>query len=324
MIKNKNTLILILTLVVAIIILLLLSVAVVDSVIIPALNPNFGWMEMPIDEGMPLAEAKEMLTSLGIAYEIKPTDSRVANRVEKFDATTKEENGVLLVKVGTAITLYGNEKDKTQVIYLTFDDGPTRDNTHDILDKLQVYGIKASFFVEGRDVERYPERMEATFLRGHVFACHSHTHELANVYSSVEAFVDEIKQYETAMIDAIGKENFDSVQKIMRFPGGTNNAYLTNAEALEYIQAARELGYKIYDWTALTGDAEGNSDAASFISYLDKGLEKAKSTGLDLIVLMHDKWSTNEALNDIIDHLIAKGYYFDTIDNCPEYTFAEN
>lgn len=276
-------------------------------------------------EGMNLSKAKAMLDEADINYEIIPTSSKAPNKVENFEYVGKIENGKILVTVGTTVKLYANEVGKDKVVYLTFDDGPTRDNTNDIVFKLQEYGIKASFFVEGRDVERYPDRMEAIFNRGHVIACHSHTHEYANIYSSTDAFVSEIEQYEAALIEAIGEENFAQIKKIIRFPGGTNNTYLTKADALVYISAVRNLGYAVYDWTALTGDAQlDNRDPQNLISCLDASLKKAKNDGLDLIVLMHDNVYSNEALDQILTYLVSEGYYFDTIDNCPEYTFVEN
>ena len=324
MIKNKSTLILLSILLVSLIILVILASAVITNVIRPAFQQNSQWIEIPLYENMPLSQAKNMLDALGVPYEIKSTDSKIANRVEKFEHTGKLEDGKNLIQANQKVTLYSNEKGIDEVLYLTFDDGPTRDNTYEILDKLQNYGIKASFFVEGADVDRYPERMETTFARGHVIACHSYSHQLDVIYSSTDEFIKEVRQYEQAMIDAIGEENFASIKKIIRFPGGTNNAKLNKTKSLEYIAKVREIGYSVYDWTVLTGDAEGASDAATFISNLSAGLERAKNNKLHLIVLMHDKWSTNEALNDILSYLVSEGYYFDTIDNCPEYTFVEN
>ena len=57
---------------------------------------------------------------------------------------------------------------------------------------------------------------------------------------------------------------------------------------------------------------------------VDSSLTRAKEQELDLIVLMHDNVYSNEALGEILDYLVAEDYYFDTIDNCPEYTFVEN
>jgi peptidoglycan/xylan/chitin deacetylase (PgdA/CDA1 family) len=274
---------------------------------------------------MNVAKAKALLDSMDISYEIIPTTSKTPNRVEKVEHSGKVENGKTLIDADSKVKLYANEVGKDKVVYLTFDDGPTRDNTNDIVFMLEEYGIKASFFVEGRDVERYPDRMEAIFNRGHVIACHSHTHEYSSIYSSTQSFIDEIEQYENALIEALGEESFATIKKIIRFPGGTNNAYLSRAEALEYISAARGLGYTIYDWTALTGDAElQDKSPQKLVAHLDKTLKNAKNKDLDLIILMHDNVYSNEALAEVLDYLVAEGYYFDTIDNCPEYTFIEN
>lgn len=325
--EQKETMKLIGILSIGVFILLILSIVLMNNMTIPTATPEPKYIDIDNIEGMNLVDAKVLLEKADITYEIIPTESKLANKVEKleFVGVTLSDTGRLRIRIGTTVKIYGNEVAKDKVIYLTFDDGPTRDNTNDIVFKLEEYGIKASFFCEGQDVERYPDRMEAIFNRNHVIACHSHTHQLENVYSSTNAFISEVTQYENALLEALGEENYAKVKKIIRFPGGTNNSYLeTNEEALAYIAAVRALGYTVYDWTALTGDAEGNDNAQSFIASLDAGLTKAKNNGLDLIVLMHDKWSTNEALGEILDYLIAEGYYFDTIDNCPEYTFAEN
>lgn len=325
--EQKETLKLIGILSVGVFVLLILSIVLMNNLTMPTVTPEPKYIDIDNIEGMNLDKAKTLLENADITYEIIPTESKIANKVEKleFVGVTLSDTGRLRIRIGTTVKIYGNDVSKDKVVYLTFDDGPTRDNTNEIVMKLEQYGIPASFFCEGRDIERYPDRMETIFNRGHIIACHSHTHEFENVYSSTDAFISEIKQYENALREALGEENFAKIKKILRFPGGTNNAYIeSNEDALEYINAAREFGYAIYDWTALTGDAEGNSDAQSFISTLDSGLKKAKNNGLDLIILMHDKWSTNEALVEILDHLIAEGYYFDTIDNCPEYTFIEN
>jgi peptidoglycan/xylan/chitin deacetylase (PgdA/CDA1 family) len=326
--EQKQTLKLVGVLTVCVIILLILSIALMNSFATPTVNNEPKYIDIDNIEGMNVNEAIEILKKAEITYEIIPTDSKIPNRVEKLEyvGLVLSDTGRLRIRVGTNVKIYSNVVGKDKIIYLTFDDGPTRDNTNDIVFKLQEYGIIASFFVEGRDVERYPDRMEAIFNRGHLIACHSHTHEYSQIYSSTDAFLEEIAQYESAMIEAIGEENFAQVKKIIRFPGGTNNSYLNDRQnALSYISAVRGLGYAIYDWTALTGDAElSDKSPQNLISYLDTSLKKAKSQGLDLIVLMHDNVYSNEALIQILDYLVAEGYYFDTIDNCPEYTFVEN
>ena len=291
----------------------------------PVSTPKTQYIELPIKEGISLEEAKAKLLAAGISFEIIPTQSRTPNRVEKIEYIGKTEGEKALAEVGTAIKLHANEVGSDKIIYLTFDDGPTRDNTFEILDTLDNYGIVATFFVQGKNVHSYPDRMVATIERGHLIGCHSYSHEIESIYTGIPSFMAEVEQYENTMKNAIGEEAFASISKVMRFPGGTTtNSMLSRSEALEYVGAARENGYKVYDWTALTGDAEGYSTAQEFISYMQDGLASSKANNKPLIVLLHDKWSTNEALEEILDFLVSEGYYFDTVDNCPEYTFAEN
>ena len=323
--EQKETLKLIGILSVGVLILLILSIVLMNSLKAPVSNePKY--IDIDNVNGMNLHQVKTILDKADIAYEIIPTKSLTVNRVEKIDYVGVQlvDTGRLRVRIGTTVKLYANEVSQDKVIYLTFDDGPTRDNTNEILDTLDTYGIKATFFVQGTNVDRYPDRMYTTAKRGHLIGCHSYSHDLPSIYSSIDAFLAEVDQYEKALAEALEGEQYMPTCKVLRFPGGTTtNSRLTVSEALEYIAAVRQKGYKVYDWTSLTGDAEGYQEADDFIRYMSETLESSKNKNLPLIVLLHDKWSTNEALSEILDYLIAEGYYFDTIDNCPEYTVAE-
>ncbi len=291
----------------------------------PATEPQTQYIEISTLDGMKLADTKALLDGADITYEIIPSSSKTPNKVEKIEYVGKEENGKIFIEVGTTVKLYANEVSRDKIIYLTFDDGPTRDNTLDILDALDERGIKATFFVLGKNVKGYPDRISATVERGHLVGCHSYSHKIPEIYESISTFLAEIEQYEEEMKSALGEEAFASISKVIRFPGGTvTNSALSYSEAVEYLAVVRQKGYKVYDWTALTGDAEGYSTMEEFLNYMTSGLTSAKEKNNPLIVLLHDKWSTNEALPEILDYLVAEGYYFDTIDNCPEFTFVEN
>ena len=323
--EQKQTLKLVGILSACLLVLLIVSIALFYSLDAPVGTPQTKYAELPVFEGMNIAEAKAALEKAQITYEIIPTESKTANRVEKIEFIGKEEGDKILIEVGTNVKLHANEVAKDKVIYLTFDDGPTRDNTDDILATLNAYGIKATFFVQGKNVDRYPEKIVATVEGGHLVGCHSHSHEIADIYTDIPSFMAEVEQYESEMKNAIGEEKFASLNKVIRFPGGTTtNSMLSRDEAKQYIAAVHEKGYVVYDWTALTGDASGNSEAKEFIDSLNSSITSAKNKDQNLIVLLHDKWSTKDALNEILEHLVAEGYYFDTIDNCPEYTFAGN
>lgn len=327
---SKTTVILSAILAICLAVLSVLAVAVIKNASQPAQQPEVEWMEIPNFENMRLTDAKAKLDELQIYYEIMPTESKVPNRVERFEYVGKAEGEKIFARVGTSIKLHANEVGADKVVYLTFDDGPTYSNTFDILDTLDKYGAKATFFVLGNRVEEYADRIIATHERGHMLACHSYSHDIDRassgfIYASTGAMINEINMYEQAMKKVLGEENFSTVKKAFRFPGGSStNGRISKAEALEYIAAIRTAGYAVYDWTVLTGDAEGNKTTESFIAHLKNGLKKARENGEPIIVLMHDKLTTSESLPEILDYLIDQGYYFDTLDNCPEYTFAED
>ncbi|MBO5716114.1 MAG: polysaccharide deacetylase family protein [Clostridia bacterium] len=326
--EQKETLKLIGILSIGVFILLILSIILMNSLTMPTVTPEPKYIDIDNIEGMNLNDAKVLLENADITYEIIPTDSKTPNKVEKleFVGVTLSDTGRLRIRIGTTVKLYANEVAQDKVIYLTFDDGPTRDNTDYILETLAKYNIKASFFVEGQDVALYPEKMLATFDAGHVIGCHSYSHVFADVYASTNSFIGEVNQYEQALKNALGEEKYAKVEKLIRFPGGTNNSLILEQNPMDYINAVRENGYKIYDWTALTGDTEGITETNAMIEHMMTTLATAKNKNQPLIILMHDKWPVkeNDSLSKIIDKLISEGYYFDTIDNCPEYTFAEN
>ena len=65
---------------------------------------------------------------------------------------------------------------RDHTVYLTFDDGPIPDVTPWVLDTLDRYGIKATFFMVGENVERHPELLEEVRRRGHSVGNHTMSH----------------------------------------------------------------------------------------------------------------------------------------------------
>jgi len=61
-------------------------------------------------------------------------------------------------------------------VFFTFDDGPHPDDTPQLLALLDEYGVKATFFVMGRSVSRYPDLVRDIVRRGHLLANHTYTH----------------------------------------------------------------------------------------------------------------------------------------------------
>ena len=69
-----------------------------------------------------------------------------------------------------------NFPDEKEGIFLTFDDGPRPEVTPWVLDMLDKYNAKATFFCIGKNVELFPELFEEIKRRGHAVGNHSYSH----------------------------------------------------------------------------------------------------------------------------------------------------
>lgn len=69
-----------------------------------------------------------------------------------------------------------NFPSKEKILYLTFDDGPTPEVTSKVLDLLDEYQAKATFFCIGANVQKYPELYQRIIAEGHRIGNHTHTH----------------------------------------------------------------------------------------------------------------------------------------------------
>ena len=81
------------------------------------------------------------------------------------------------VSVGTT------EQSDEKIVYLTLDDGPS-DNTQAVLDILDKYNAKATFFVTG-EMPEYKDMIKAAYDKGHTIGMHTYSHDYAKVYASV-------------------------------------------------------------------------------------------------------------------------------------------
>jgi len=189
-----------------------------------------------------------------------------------------------------------------KVAYLTFDDGPSKYVTPEILDILNRYNIKATFFVVGNQAEKNPEVLKRIYEEGHAIGNHTYSHNYKFIYNNIENFLYELDITAQVMKRILG-EDFET--NIVRFPGGS---FGEKKEPFRNI--VLEKGYNYIDWNCLNGDAEGHHIPPN---NLVKRVESTFKNQQELIILMHDtdaKGTTAEALPNIIEFLIEKGYEF--------------
>lgn len=94
-------------------------------------------------------------------------------------------------------------EDAGKTIYLTFDDGPS-DRTDEVLKILDEKGVKATFFVIGREDETSIQRIKKAAAAGHTIGMHSYSHDYEKIYTSVEDFLDDFYKLFVILRDEAG------------------------------------------------------------------------------------------------------------------------
>ena len=159
---------------------------------------------------------------------------------------------------------------------LTFDDGPNPAVTPLLLDLLDQYNAKATFFMIGRFVCECPELAREVSSRGHLIGNHTQTHP--NLFwLSPRAIRNELQQCQSALQDAVG-----AAAKVFRPPYGLRNPWV--------VGIARELGMQTVMWTLLPGDWRGKSVewlTGRMGPIADHAQDSASRTAGDLLCL-HD------------------------------------
>jgi len=187
--------------------------------------------------------------------------------------------------------------DAAHKVYLTFDDGPGS-NTLKILDILDQYDIKATFFVIGKEDAKSVELLNEIVERGHTLGMHSYSHKYRAIYNSVEDFAEDFHKLQDYLYESTGV-----LCTCYRFPGGSSNS-ITDIDILVFAAYLKEQGVEYYDWNISSGDgAVVLQSVETIVKNCTANIGKQETS----IVLMHDspnKSTTLEALPIIIERIL--------------------
>ena len=293
---------------------------------------------VPVDlsDDMSAERFVSSLETLGIRYSVR-YENNPAQSGEMFALAYsgyREDNTLYMDSLSGVVIFASGEKKASlsgdRMIYLTFDDGPTKSGTEEILDILDTYGIKAAFFTLGSSVDRYPGSAKLIYDRGHSLGCHSYTHVYKNIYGSVWALGNEIDMWENAVSNA-GIDVSD-IPHLFRFPGGSVGSYLDDYTYHAMMEMLSERGYSVYDWNVVTNDAvlytapEGVNSYEYIRSSLSETLAECMArygnTGAPVILLMHETvGETANLLKWVIEYLIDDGFSFGDLRDIDTWTF---
>lgn len=191
-----------------------------------------------------------------------------------------------------------NVQTDQKLIALTFDDGPNPVYTPQILDLLQQYQAKATFFVLGKRVKMFPAIAIREVNEGHEIANHTFDHHFLKNYPP-EQLVEEIRQTQEVIFDIT-----EQMPNVFRPPGGFYN------DALLHSMKEDKLTVVMWSWYQDTKD------------WKKPGTDKIVQTVLNNvhngdIILFHDLEGdcsqTVEALKRILPELQQRGYRFLTV-----------
>lgn len=194
-------------------------------------------------------------------------------------------------------------------VYLTFDDGPSR-NTEKVLDVLQSYDVKATFFVIGQTDDYELSLYERIIDEGHALGLHSYTHNTGKIYASASDYIQDFERLRNWIFKSTG-----IFPKFCRMVGGSNSRLCCKETRAEIICYFNDNGYACYDWDIDPLDSgsyalDSNTIAKNVINAAKKKPEQ------DLVILMHDdniRKTLPAALEIIIPYFSEQGYSFDVL-----------
>jgi peptidoglycan/xylan/chitin deacetylase (PgdA/CDA1 family) len=180
-------------------------------------------------------------------------------------------------------------------VVLTFDDGPERPNTSDVLDILASECVRATFFIVGRMAKIHPELVRRAVDEGHTVGTHTMNHPLHFRALAVDRARQEIEGGIEATSAALGDPT--RLAPFFRFPG------FGRTEAAEEYLASRGLMVWSADFPADDWRKIGPEEVAR------RALTRLESHGKGILLLHDIHKRTVEALPIILQALKAGGYH---------------
>ncbi len=182
-----------------------------------------------------------------------------------------------------------------KIIYLTFDDGPIPDLTEFILDTLNNYQAKGTFFCVGDNLSKHPEIAKRAIKEGHKLANHTFNH-LAGWTVGDEQYLDNIQQCENHLTQLNENHGF------FRPPYGKIKRSQINKVSPNH---------KIIMWDVLSGDYSNKINQEQCLNGTIKATRKGS------IVLFHDNIKAEKnmkyALPRFLDHFSNQGFAFNSV-----------
>lgn len=192
------------------------------------------------------------------------------------------------IKTPKIVTFYYNKyiwnnKAEKKEIYITFDDGPTPEVTPFVLDTLKEYGVKATFFCLGKNIEKHSRLFNRIIEEGHTVGNHTQNH-LNGWKTKTEKYIDNVEKCQK--IINTKTERKSGKIKLFRPPYGR----------IKVKQGRRLLnkGYKIIMWSVLSADFDIKITKEKCLENVIKNTKKGD------IIVFHDSKKAFERLRYVL------------------------
>jgi len=296
-----------------------------------------GYVCAPLLPGLDAGTAEAALAEAGVTCTVErrmhPLEAGVVYAVEYAGAVS---GGMHYINPAVPVCLYVSadkpdypEATAENTVYLTFDDGPTAEGTVEILDILDSYGIKGTFFLMGDEAEKYPDAVKAIYSRGHDVACHSMSHKYNHIYASAANLMAETDEW-VGLMESYGVD-FGTVPKLFRYPGGSSSQYFSKSQLSVMNGLLADRGFRVYDWNIVANDALLFQCPAGMSAYdyikktFAETYQARKGTSSPKILLLHETVAeTRVVLPWIIEYLIEDGCTFAPLSRLTDWwTFSD-
>lgn len=183
-------------------------------------------------------------------------------------------------------------KTKEPVVALTFDDGPDEKMTMRVLEVLKRYDVKATFFLVGSKVQKYPQIVKSIVSEGHTVANHTYSHKNSFPLSSLGRVNKELQMCNDAISEIVDKR-----VKLFRPPFGVTNPIIG--------RAVRRVGFNAIGWSIRSFDTFASYSRDSICRRVLRKLHPGA------IILLHDRCPEADVLLEkLIPAILERGYRF--------------
>lgn len=203
---------------------------------------------------------------------------------------------------------------KENVLYLTFDDGPTPEITEWTLNELAKYKAKATFFCIGKNIGKYPEIFQKIIEEKHTVGNHTNNHlngwktsteeYLKNIEESEKYFEENRKSFILSLSASLKTSSVEGQnRKLFRPPYGKIT--------LSQSRKLRKKGYKIIMWDVLSADFDTTISNEKCLENVIRNIQNGS------IIVFHDSVKASEKLKfvlpKVLEYYSYQGFIFKSI-----------